>query len=109
MHVSEPLQTLLSSQSSLPRQQSSTGSPAWHPFAASQVSSPSQNTPLSQINGVPAWHSPVAGLQVSSPLQTVASTHRSSFGVDTQSPSMQFVSTHPEPSIVTEPVMPKAS
>src|SRR5213593_3317827 len=101
-HVSSPLQMSPSSQSPLLTQQlgigaltqpmagsqrslvqtrlslQSSGVPSWQPNRASQVSWPSQGLPLSHTSGVPLWQSPVLTLQVSAPLQTLASSQSAS-------------------------------
>src|SRR5437762_9422470 len=102
-HVSSPLQMSPSSQSPLLTQQPGIGAltqpmagsqrslvqtrlslqssgvtAAWQPARASQVSWPSQGLPLSHTSGVPLWQSPVLTLQVSAPVQTLASSQSAS-------------------------------
>ena len=53
------------------RSSQSRSASSWQPFVASQLSAPSQTSPLSQLSGVPGRQLPVASSQVSVPVQTL--------------------------------------
>src|SRR3989442_1504930 len=78
------VQALLSSQSAFVLQQPPIGLKEHSPVAWSQLSTV-QISPSSQGTGMPAWHSPVESLQVSTPLHASLSSH---WAFELQQPSI---------------------
>jgi len=72
-HVSTPLQALPSLQAGSPVQQPLLGV-CVHPPSGAQPSTV-QPMPSSQFGGLPLWQLPVSGLQLSTPLQGLPSSH----------------------------------